>query len=158
MKKYIFAGLVIELTRRCNMCCKHCGRGEAQNITITKEIIDRIFENVQDCLSLYVSGGEPLLEPNILLYLLNRARSWERLASLEITTNGSILDERIVYALEALCKEPIHPDLKEKDIAKNVQLTISNDEFHISGELQKALDFYGPLFEDAQKRLEGTGQ
>lgn len=67
MKKYIFAGLVIELTRRCNMRCKHCGRGEAQNITITKEIIDRIFENVQDCLSLYVSGGEPLLEPDILV-------------------------------------------------------------------------------------------
>lgn len=157
MKKYIFAGLVIELTRRCNMRCKHCVRGEAQNITITKEIIDRIFENVQDCLSLYVSGGEPLLEPDILLYLLNRARSWGRLASLEITTNGSILDERIVYALEELCKEPIHPDFNEKNITKSVRLTISNDEFHVSGEMQKALDFYGPLFEDAQKRLEGTG-
>lgn len=157
MKKYIFAGLVIEVTRRCNMRCKHCGRGEAQNITITKEIIDRIFENVQDCLSLYVAGGEPLLEPDILLYLLNKARSWTRLVSLEITTNGSILDERIVYALEELCKEPIHPDFNEKDITKSVQLTISNDEYHASGELQKALDFYSPLFDEAQKRLESTG-
>lgn len=156
MKKYIFAGLVIELTRRCNMSCKHCGRGEAQNITITKEIIDRIFENVQDCVTLYVSGGEPLLEPDILLYLLNRIKSWTRLISLEITTNGSVLDERIVYALEDLCKEPIHSDLKEKDITRRVQLTISNDEFHISGESQKALGFYGPLFEEAKKRLEGT--
>ena len=36
-------GMNIELTRRCNMACKHCLRGDAQNLTISKEIIDKIF-------------------------------------------------------------------------------------------------------------------
>ena len=37
----------VELTRRCNLSCEHCLRGEAQDINITSEIIDKAFEQIQ---------------------------------------------------------------------------------------------------------------
>lgn len=76
--KYVFNGLTIELTRRCNMSCEHCLRGDAQNVTISEEIIDKIFEDTENCLQLYVAGGEPLLEPDRLRYLLDKvSKNWD---------------------------------------------------------------------------------
>ena len=39
---------VIEVTRRCNMQCRHCLRGDAQNVDISNEIIDRFFDGFAD--------------------------------------------------------------------------------------------------------------
>ena len=49
MKKYKYAGLTLELTRRCNKKCAHCLRGQSQDITMSKEIIDKLFDDVSDC-------------------------------------------------------------------------------------------------------------
>lgn len=40
--------LCLEITRRCNMACPHCLRGEAQALDITHEIIDRALENTSE--------------------------------------------------------------------------------------------------------------
>ena len=47
MKNYDISidSLVLEITRRCNMSCEHCMRGEAQNIDMDLSIIDKIFES-----------------------------------------------------------------------------------------------------------------
>lgn len=149
MKKYTFAKLEIELTRKCNRQCAHCLRGQAQDKTISKKIIDKIFDDVGDCLAVYVCGGEAMMELDTLRYLVDKiARNWNTI-QLEITTNGSILDESIVKALEQFCQMPP----KKLDNNRKAQLTISKDEFHISGEWQKAWDFYKPLFDEANRRL-----
>ena len=36
--------LAIELTRKCNLKCNHCMRGNAENKEISDKILDRIFE------------------------------------------------------------------------------------------------------------------
>ena len=41
-------GLELEITRKCNYKCKHCGRGEPQNKTISKEIVDMLFCNINN--------------------------------------------------------------------------------------------------------------
>ena len=45
--KFILNDLAIETTRRCNMKCEHCMRGLSQNIDITPELIDMIFDNAE---------------------------------------------------------------------------------------------------------------
>lgn len=62
MKKYRFHELNIEITRKCNKRCVHCMRGEAQELTMSKEIIDRIFDDVLDVKRIVFGNGEALLE------------------------------------------------------------------------------------------------
>ncbi len=58
--------LVIELTRRCNMCCDHCCRGEAQNMDCDIRHIRALFEHVESIDTLTLTGGEPSLVPHII--------------------------------------------------------------------------------------------
>lgn len=60
MKKSMFC-LSIELTRKCNLNCDFCSRGEAQNLTITKQIIDEILDEMLNVtiFNIRINGGEP---------------------------------------------------------------------------------------------------
>lgn len=66
--------LAIEMTRRCNMNCKFCGKGKAQNIDINKEIIDKTLDEMEGVYinELRISGGEPLLAHSIICYLIEK--------------------------------------------------------------------------------------
>ena len=61
-----------EMTRRCNMKCKFCSRGDAQNLDITEEIIDKALDELKnfDIGILRLHGGEPLLAPDMIQYLV----------------------------------------------------------------------------------------
>lgn len=71
--KYI-ATLSFEMTRRCNLKCKWCSKGEAQNLNITPEIIDKTIDEVSDyyinCIRIF--GGEPFLVPELVVYLIDK--------------------------------------------------------------------------------------
>lgn len=66
--------LAIEMTRRCNMNCRFCGKGQAENLDISKEIIDKTLDEMEGVYleSLRISGGEPLLVPNLICYLFEK--------------------------------------------------------------------------------------
>lgn len=53
--------LNLEVTRRCNMRCPHCLRGEAENLDADIDLIPQIFESVSEIGMLTFSGGEPSL-------------------------------------------------------------------------------------------------
>lgn len=36
--------LLLEATRKCNMACPHCMRGDAEELSMDYAVIDRIFE------------------------------------------------------------------------------------------------------------------
>ena len=60
-RKLYISDLVLEVTRRCNMSCAHCCRGDAQNCDITHKVIDDAFANLSGIGSLVFTGGEPSL-------------------------------------------------------------------------------------------------
>lgn len=144
MNKYIFAGLTVELTRKCNMNCPHCGRGDAQDKTMSTDTIDRLIEDVDKVAFLSVTGGEPLLEMDRLLYLIQLISNKWDIVALDIVTNGSILDERIIGAFETFCSV---------DPKRNVLFSISKDEYHTAGAHETAMSFYKPLVQEANARL-----
>ena len=91
MKKYKFSRLDIEITRKCNRRCAHCMRGEAQELTITEEIIDCIFDSVADVQYIVFTGGEPLLEIEKMIYFIKRLiKSQWSTRCIEFTTNGTV--------------------------------------------------------------------
>lgn len=52
--------LVIEVTRRCNMRCEHCLRGDAQNLDISTATLSEIAKHIYPG-SVTFTGGEPSL-------------------------------------------------------------------------------------------------
>lgn len=144
-KKYSLHDLSVEITRRCNKNCLHCMKGDAQNVTITEDIIDRVIADIPDVTRLVLAGGEALLELDKIAYLLDRIASspWN-LKLIEITTNGTICDKRIIDIFEAFC-------MKKTECVAAIR--ISNDSFHDATEYEQAYAFYRPLVDAANNRL-----
>lgn len=79
------------------MACKHCMRGEAQNHTISKEVIDKALDQVGLIAHLLLTGGEPFLEPKMIDYLFDGIiRQKIRIMNFGVVINGSVLDDNII--------------------------------------------------------------
>ena len=140
MQQYKFTSLMIELTRKCNLSCKHCMRGDAQDVTITREIIDTIFENVGDCSRFSFTGGEPLLALDELEYFVDRIiESGYNTNVIDLVTNGTVMDRRIMDVFEKFC-------YSRK--GREAHLLISNDRFHLLDKSREAFNYYRNISAD----------
>ena len=118
MQKIATPHLGIELTQRCNLNCSHCFRGAARNISISKDIIEKVFEEVKYVQTLDLSGGELFLGYEQLKMLLEIAKQkGVTLENCSMLTNGTVYDGRIY-------------ELLDKYFGENYQVGISNDDFH----------------------------
>lgn len=82
--------LIIEVTRKCNMQCDHCLRGEAQRSNIDHSYITSLLENVSYISSLTFSGGEPSLNVKAIQFTLQElVRLNIPVNNFYIVTNGS---------------------------------------------------------------------
>lgn len=113
LKKLGYKQFALELTRRCNMSCIHCSRGDAQNVDMSKEVLYKSLDNLQTIeeyldndrgtYALYFYGGEPFLCPDIIHdcieYILEKNIF---LISMWVITNGSILSEDIAKDFEKI--------------------------------------------------------
>lgn len=144
-----FHRIMFEVTRRCNLRCAHCFRGEPQNIDISEEIIDKTLDQISSCFSFDVTGGEPFLVPEKLEYLVDGIiKRKMRFTSFSLVVNGTILDDRAQRSVAAINRlatylyEDIYPQAwasvgKEFDFEKEVpeediriSISVSVDEFH----------------------------
>lgn len=150
MKRYKFDKLWIQITRRCNKKCAHCFKGEAQNLSISKEIIDKLIRDVEDVSYIIFGSGEVLLEIDLIDYFFQQLKTstWQT-RGIEFTTNGTVCDRRIIDILEAFCLS---------GEGKMVLIRISNDEFHDAEEYTKAYHFYNALIEEANERIKKDNQ
>ena len=90
---------VLEVTRRCNMACPHCMRGEAENCDITPEIIDAALEGVTNIDSIVFTGGEPTLNIPAIEYTLQAVKARGiYVGSFYIVTNGKVITEEFLNA------------------------------------------------------------
>lgn len=118
-----YSNLVLEITRRCNMCCAHCLRGEADEKDLTEAVVDEVLNGVRHIGRLTLTGGEPSLNIPILKYLASeiRARGIE-VGGIYIVTNGKAVTDEFILALVdlyALCSDDSLSGL-----------TVSQDMFH----------------------------
>lgn len=91
-----YVDLIFEVTRKCNMQCPHCIRGEAQNVNISKKVIDSVLSQIGSVSVFTVSGGEPLLNLRAINYILNQMN--ERGVFFQefwFATNGTILTKGV---------------------------------------------------------------
>lgn len=53
------SSLVVEVTRRCNLKCEHCLRGDAEDMDMDPELMATFLKNVKHVGEVTFSGGEP---------------------------------------------------------------------------------------------------
>ena len=90
------------MTHRCNMNCPFCCKGLQENVDISESVIDKLIDELSNCYihSLVVSGGEPMLMPKMINYLIKGIINKHiYIGSFDIITNGTIKDQTIVDSL-----------------------------------------------------------
>ena len=88
-QKISFDTLCFEVTRRCNMACAHCLRGNSQEMDITQKIIDLALQNVKEVNTIVFTGGEPTLNLEAIQYVLKKCKEENIfVSSFYVVTNG----------------------------------------------------------------------
>lgn len=122
--KIRFEQLIFEVTRRCNLCCKHCLRGDAQDIDMTKEVVDNVLSQTKSIGSITFSGGEPVLGIDIIEYIISEIiRRGIPVNGFYVATNGTIISERLALSLLRL-----HSHLEDDEDFSALEVSV--DEFH----------------------------
>jgi len=115
--------IIIEVTRKCNIRCMHCLRGEMVNKDIDFSYIDKLLDQYTSIYSVTFTGGEPSLNvPAINHFLEEVKRRNIHVGSFFMYTNGVKISEEFVVTclrLYAYCYE--------KDMCN---VTVSNDVYH----------------------------
>lgn len=92
MEKINFCNLIIEVTRRCNMQCPHCLRGESENIDIPDEYIEKLLMNVESIGSITFTGGEPTLALDKIKKTRDLLKKYNiPIENFYIVTNGKVV-------------------------------------------------------------------
>ena len=98
--------IVIWVTSACNLACKYCYEGHAKsNEMMNKETADKILgyieENVdkKEEISIVFHGGEPLLNFEIIKYLVTRLSEKYEKRQFKLTTNGTVMNQEIAQFL-----------------------------------------------------------
>lgn len=116
---------MIESTRKCNMKCSHCLRGESQNISMKKEYLDSFLSNVSHITRMGFTGGEPTLPDGLMViydFIDICKKRKVSVGNFWIITNGKVWRREIgdaIKAMSELCLENTDSVIE-----------ISQDQFH----------------------------
>ena len=149
--KYVLNDLAIETTRRCNLRCGHCMRGECQNVDASYELIDMILgnEEIKAINHICFSGGEPTLNPDVIIYAIDKIISENlNVYDISMVTNGQVFNRELVEAFNRfneyrnqdtrkhilercsrLSKDLLDRLLKD-NTDEHARITFSTDRFH----------------------------
>ena len=120
MAKLKLEELVMEVTRCCNLECKHCFRGDAQCAFMTTRTINNLLSNVEEIDHLVLSGGEPFIAIQQMNEIADAIyKMGIKVGKLSIITNGTILNADILVALEKL-----------QMVCEELSIKVSDDKFH----------------------------
>lgn len=117
--------LFLELTRRCNMKCSHCLRGEAQGKDMPELTLWWALRKLGHYGSLGVGGGEPLMSDKHMAKLkhalLQNTEVLHNLDSLYLVTNGKVAykSDKVLTSLKYMSEWGITIDIQ-----------VSTDQFH----------------------------
>jgi MoaA/NifB/PqqE/SkfB family radical SAM enzyme len=119
--------LILEITRRCNLSCGHCLRGNQQNMDMFYEIIDKTLQDIDSIWFMDFTGGEPLLHTKAIHYTFDKLHELEiPFDNFWLATNGYLYKRALIKRLN-----------KEYEYCKDLTcnefyggIAISLDEFH----------------------------
>lgn len=128
MYKIDFDDLSVEVTRRCNLSCPHCMRGEAQEKDILPDTIDKLLDRTNKIDTLLFTGGEPTLNISAMRYFLDGLKEREiPLCLLIISTNGLIQTNDVITVLRDYSD---YINMCNNKPGKKISFGVSSDKYH----------------------------
>jgi len=127
--------LIIEVTRRCNMQCEHCLRGEQQDKDLNLNKLDKFLSNVESVGSITFTGGEPMLNSKAIYKIIDMLEKYNLECSLSLITNGTVECD---YNLISKMFKFVGYDNEA------IYLAVSRDEYH-DVHLQNTVDSWSIL-------------
>ncbi len=142
MEKVVLNQLTVEVTRRCNMACGHCLRGDAENVDLTGMDIDSVLDQTEAIGRLIITGGEPTLNMGAIQHIANGiARRGIPLMRVQIIINGLTYEERLVALAkrfsEIIRLTQVHGYGNIEREPWRVSIGVSLDRYHESPEICK---------------------
>lgn len=134
------SGVMIHITNRCNLACIHCynnsGVNDGEVVEIThKEWLDFVKAALESGIShLEISGGEPLLEVELLKDILHLASGYKDVR-IQINTNGILLTDEFLLLLNNVENEMI------------LQLSIDGHNFEIIENLRNNKEIFNHVID-----------
>ena len=120
--------LIMEVTRKCNLTCEHCLRGDSQRMNFNPDnVIQWIKDNnITSIRTITVTGGEPFLNAKGIKRFFDSVDV--EINCIYLVTNGTIFNEDVLAAIFSMNKKC--PMLEDSDGTEGLILQISEDDFH----------------------------
>ena len=133
MKKTIYAyDVVIEVGRKCNLCCAHCLRGPAEDKTVDVETAKKFLSEFSSIESLIFTGGEPCLYADEIISIIDYVIEQKiQVNGCYIASNGTIKSPALMMKLvefRAYCSDCYGG--YDDDTEYAFRFDVSNDMFH----------------------------
>lgn len=145
--KLSLCSLAIETTRKCNMTCEHCMRGDPQNKNLMPTAVDFLFERLDRVYDITPTGGEPTMNPDALIHIRKAITKHNvSVGGVYVVTNGlEVTDVFIKNFMDLLLATDMDED--------SCGIAISQDMFHdnISYENRRKLSLFGCFRPDDKK-------
>lgn len=115
--------LLVEIGRMCNLRCKHCCKGESENIAMSDEVMDALLSNVYYIDEMTISGGEPMLYVERLRTLLDKCKEKKiKVNYFNVISNFTIQSQEFV--------DVFNDWIDYCTFGEENELRISNDKYH----------------------------
>lgn len=139
-QKYVFFQPMIEITRRCNLKCAHCLRGDPQEIVMSENVIDNFLDLAAVLGDVHITGGEPFADfPRLEYFIDGVIKRNLPIRKLSIVTNGTLIDDSCIGAFKRLqehmkriYEQGYKKDMPEDLIKSKVEIRISKDDYHLT--------------------------
>lgn len=139
-KSISYFGFQWHITDRCNLRCTHCYQDDYSGsnelgLDGLKQIADEIFNTLSKWGKkgdIAITGGEPLVKEEVFP-LINYLESSDEITSIDILSNGTLIDESIVEQIRDLRK------VRCVQISLDGATSESNDNIRGKGSFERAL-------------------
>ena len=128
--------LEVLTTHKCNLSCGHCLRGPAQDVSLSPELGDKFFSQVNKVYKLMITGGEPTLDlPTLRGVLESVKKHGVEVGVVQLATNGTNITDEFVDVMNGF-KEHVKCGREQKENKNGAEklpevvIHVSMDEFH----------------------------